>query len=99
MRPLNPNFCFTVKLNNRHIGGEFQYMNRPAGFIKLQLRGLGTRSDAKRHPAELTSFLRLIDGRWLIWNIQTNSPMQPRQSDEAIYAAFREAYSLAMIED
>ena len=100
MRPLNPNFQFTVKLNNRHIGGEFQYMMRPTGLglVKLHLRGL-SRNDARIENAEHTSFLRLLNGRWVIWDLQTNQPMQRRHSDDVIYAAFREAYSLAMIEE
>jgi hypothetical protein len=99
MRPLNPNFHFTVKLNNRHVGGEFQYLPKNTGLVRLFLRGLKTRNSSGTEPNEHTAFLRLVKDRWIIWDTQANRPMQQRNLDETVYAAFREAYSLAMIED
>ena len=99
MRPFNPNFHFTVKLNNRHIGGEFQYLPKNTGLIRLHLRGLTAKAGTRLIPTDCTAFLRLVKGRWVIWDPQADRPMQHRESDNTIYAAFREAYGLAMLEE
>lgn len=97
MKPLNPNFCFTVKLNGRHVGGEFQYMPQLAGMIKMRLRGLSRRRELV--GTEQTVYLRPVRSNWILWDVVTNQPAQSMQHEHIIYHAFREAYGLAMIHE
>jgi hypothetical protein len=101
MKPLNPNFHFTIKYRNSHIGGEFQYIHQNQDVVKISLRGLTQRklSDKKsvHQQLEQTSFLVNYKGIWMIWDLDHGRPCPPQPTDPIVYTALREALGLAMI--
>jgi len=96
MRVLNGNFNFTVKVQDDHFAGQFSYHRKGADIIKISCRRLPKkRTDG--YPYEQVNYLRLQNGKWILWDMNRRAPKYNHDTDGAVYAIFREAYHLAMV--
>ncbi|RYY26974.1 MAG: hypothetical protein EOO04_10000 [Chitinophagaceae bacterium] len=96
MRVLNENFSFTVKVNGEHFGGHFSYHRKGADVVKISCRRV-QRKESKGYPYEQVNYLRLVKGKWILWDMNRRAPKGNQDNDNAIYAVFKEAYSLAQL--
>ena len=97
MRIMNSNFSFTVKVGQEHFAGHFNYHQNGAEMVKISFRRVAKKS--RGMAFDKISYLRHVDGRWLLWDINRRSPKNSNESDKAIFAVFREAYALAMLDE
>jgi hypothetical protein len=98
MRVLNSNFNFTVKVGKEHFGGQFNYHQNGAEVVKMSFR----RFPAKKTQGfiyEQVNYLRNIDGRWTLWDMNRKAPKYHNDEDQAVYAVFREAYGLSLLDE
>lgn len=97
MRVLNSNFNFTVKVGAEHFGGHFSYHSNGAEMVKMSFRRLPRQQD-KGYAVPRISHLKLMDGKWTLWDVQRQTPVR-HTDDHAVYAVFREAFGLSLLDE
>ena len=95
---MNSNFQFTVKVGKDHYGGAFQYAKNGTQTVKISFRRL-PQQRGNGFAYEQVNYLKQINGQWVIWDVTRRAPKYNCTDDQAVYAIFREAYGLSLLDE
>jgi len=98
MRVMNSNFHFTVKVGQDHYGGQFHYVRNGAETVKISFRRLPQKK-SNGFNYEQVNYLRQVNGRWILWDMNRRGPKYNNEQDRAAYAVFREAFGLSLLDE
>lgn len=98
MRVLNSNFHFTVKVGEDHFGGQFRYHRNGEEVVKMSFRKF-PKKRTEGFTYEQVNYLRNVAGRWVLWDMNRRAPQYRSENDSAVYAIFREAYGLSLLDE
>ena len=98
MRVVNSNFNFTVKIGTDHFGGQFHYAKNGAEVVKISFRRLPQKR-SNGFACEQVNYLRKVNGRWILWDVNRRAPKNNSEHDRAAYAIFREAFGLSLLDE